>query len=183
MGGGLGIRYTDEQSAIRRRNMLALLGADARDLGCHLLIEPGRSIVAHRGRAPDARALHQGNARAKHFVIVDAAMNDFMRPALYGATHPITHVVTRTESRQNIEARRHRRPRLRNRRLSFCDSWPIGRSLPRRSSSRFGEPAPTASSHASNYNSRPRPAEVLVEGRRFRIIRKRESIADIMRGE
>ena len=87
-GGGLGIRYTSEQPP-EKAAWAAELARVVRPLGCHLLIEPGRSLVGPAGVLL-MRVLYTKQNRGKNFVIVDAAMNDFMRPALYDATHPIT---------------------------------------------------------------------------------------------
>ena len=88
IGGGLGVRYWKEQPlapAVYARAVAAMV----RPLGCHLLLEPGRSIVAPAGVLL-TRVLYTKRNRGKRFVIVDAAMNDFIRPALYDAVHPIT---------------------------------------------------------------------------------------------
>ncbi len=87
-GGGLGIRYTAEQPP-EMTAYAAELARAVRPLGCHLLIEPGRSLIGPAGVLL-MRVLYTKLNRGKTFVIVDGAMNDFMRPALYGATHPIT---------------------------------------------------------------------------------------------
>ncbi len=87
-GGGLGIRYTSEQPP-EKAAWAAELARVVRPLGCHLLIEPGRSLIGPAGVLL-MRVLYTKKNRGKDFVIVDAAMNDFMRPALYDATHPIT---------------------------------------------------------------------------------------------
>lgn len=178
MGGGLGVRYTTEQPPTYAAFARAL-ASRTRGLGCHLLIEPGRSIVAAAGVLL-MRVLYTKETRGKKFVIVDAAMNDFMRPALYGAVHPVTAVSAPG-----------RAGRLRNVAIVgpvcetgdvFHDAWPLppvteGDVLALWGAGAYG------TSMTSNYNSRPRPAEVLVEGSRFRVVRKRETIADMMRGE
>ena len=95
-GGGLGIRYATEEppdiSAYARA-----IAAVVRPLGCHLLLEPGRALVGPAGVLL-TRVLYTKRNRGKNFVVVDAAMNDFLRPALYGATHPVTSVVRRKPS-------------------------------------------------------------------------------------
>jgi diaminopimelate decarboxylase len=179
VGGGLGVRYTDERP-ITRLAWGSVLSAAVRRLRCHLLLEPGRSIVAPAGVLL-TRVLYTKRNRGKTFVIVDAAMNDLMRPALYGAVHPVT---SATKSRRG--SRRRERVDVVG---PVCESgdcfvrdWPLG---------------PVAAgdllviwvagaygfSLASNYNRRARPAEVLVEGNRFRVIRRRESREDMVRGE
>ncbi len=145
--------------------------------GCHLLIEPGRSLVGPAGVLL-MRVLYTKQTRGRTFVIVDGAMNDFMRPALYGATHPIT------------RARRSSGPLIRADIVGpvcesgdcFVQDWPLGKVAPGDVVVLWGAGA-YGFVEASNYNSRPRPAEVLVEGRKVRVVRRRESRADLVRGE
>ncbi|MGA8143219.1 MAG: diaminopimelate decarboxylase [Candidatus Acidiferrales bacterium] len=91
LGGGIGVRYTTE-SPIDFAEYARTLIRNVRPLGCRLLLEPGRAIVGPAGVLL-TRVLHLKRNREKTFVVVDAAMNDFIRPALYGAVHPVTHVV------------------------------------------------------------------------------------------
>ena len=175
-GGGLGIRYTVEQppdvTAYARE-----LSRAVRPLGCHLLIEPGRSLIGPAGVIL-MRVLYTKHNRGRTFVIVDAAMNDFMRPVLYGATHPIT------------RAHRGRGPLTRADIVGpvcesgdcFVQDWPLGKVASGDLLVLWGAGA-YGFVEASNYNSRPRPAEVLVTGQRFSVIRRRESLADLVRGE
>lgn len=175
-GGGLGVRYLDEKPPAVDEYAREIL-RNVRALGCHLLLEPGRSLVGPAGILL-TRVLYIKRNRGKTFVIVDAAMNDFMRPVLYGATHAIT------------PARR--RPRRMSRvdivgpvcetGDCFVRDWPLpavnsGDLLAIWGTGAYG------SVEASNYNSRPRPAEILVDARRFRVIRRRESRKDLLRGE
>jgi diaminopimelate decarboxylase len=177
IGGGLGVRYTTERPPSFAEYARAL-ASQTRGLGCHLLVEPGRSIVAAAGVLL-MRVLYTKETRGKLFVVTDTAMNDFMRPALYSAVHPITPVELR--------------PGGRTRKVAivgpvcetgdeFHDAWPLGDVKAGDVLALWGAGAYGASM-ASNYNSRPRPVEVLVEGKRFRVIRKRETRADLMRGE
>ncbi len=180
-GGGLGIRYANEKPVAARQYARALLAA-VRPTGCHLLLEPGRSIVGPAGVLL-TRVLLTKQSRGKRFVVVDAAMNDLMRPALYGATHPIT----------PAESPDHKSPNHKMERADivgpvcetgdrFLKDWPVGKVQPGDLLVIWGAGA-YGFALASNYNSRPRPAEVLVEGRRARLIRRRESAAELLRGE
>lgn len=178
IGGGLGVRYTSENPPAAREYARAL-AEETRGLGRHLLIEPGRRIVAQAGVLL-MRVLYTKETRGKIFVVADAAMNDFMRPALYSATHPITSVARHSSGKK-----------LRDVAIVgpvcetgdvFLDSWPLGEVRAGDLLALWGAGA-YGTSMTSNYNSRPRPAEVLVEGKKFRVIRKRETTADIMRGE
>lgn len=175
-GGGLGIRYTSEQPP-EKAAWAADLARVVRPLGCHLLIEPGRSLIGPAGVLL-THVLYTKKNRGKNFVIVDAAMNDFMRPALYDATHPITRAQRATGSlvRADIVG-------------PVCESgdcflqdWPLGAVEPDDVLVLWGAGA-YGTVQASNYNSRPRPAEILVEGSRMRLIRRRESRGDLVRGE
>lgn len=178
-GGGLGIRYVDERPFSAAQYAAAVTRAVA-PTGCHLLIEPGRYIVGPAGVLL-MRVLYTKSAPGKNFVIVDAAMNDFMRPALYGAAHPITPVVTRSGS----SARRIRADIVGpvcETGDCFLQDWQIEEPREGDLLTLWGAGA-YGFVESSNYNARPRPAEVLVEGSRFRIVRKRESRADLLRGE
>ena len=141
------------------------------------MIEPGRSIVGPAGVLL-TRVLYRKTERRKEFVIVDAAMNDLIRPALYRV--PSRDHAAAQDARPDIVARRGG-PGLRDRRLSGARP-------------RGGRRAPgdylavcTAGAYgfvqSSNYNSRPRAPEILVEGDQFRTIRARETYADLVRGE
>jgi diaminopimelate decarboxylase len=177
-GGGLGIRYASEQPPDISSYARAI-AAVIRPLGCHLLLEPGRALVGPAGVLL-TRVLYRKHNRGKNFVVVDAAMNDFLRPALYGAKHPVTSAV-------------HRNPSARTLRADVvgpvCETGDyIAQDLLLREMAPgdllvvWGTGAYGFVS-SSNYNSRPRGAEVLVEGNRFRVIRRRESRADLIRGE
>ncbi|HXC33192.1 MAG TPA: diaminopimelate decarboxylase [Verrucomicrobiae bacterium] len=175
-GGGLGVRYTSERPP-EKAAWAAQLARIVRPLGCHLLIEPGRSLIGAAGVLL-MRVLYTKQNRGKNFVIADAAMNDFMRPALYDATHPITHArrAAGALTRADVVG-------------PVCESgdcflrdWPLGNVATGDVLVLWGAGA-YGTVETSNYNSRPRPAEVLVEGNRVRLIRRRESRADLVRGE
>jgi diaminopimelate decarboxylase len=175
-GGGLGIRYTAEQPP-EKTAYAAELARAVRPLGCHLLIEPGRSLVGPAGVIL-MRVLYTKDNRGKTFVIVDAAMNDFMRPALYGALHP----VTRAHRGAGPLARADIVGPVCESGDCFVQDWPLGNVASGDLLVLWGTGA-YGFVETSNYNSRPRPAEILVTGRRFRVIRRRESRADLVRGE
>jgi diaminopimelate decarboxylase len=178
IGGGLGVRYTTENPPDARA-FAQVLAQETRGLGRHLLIEPGRRIVAQAGVLL-MRVLYTKETRGKTFVVTDAAMNDFVRPALYAATHPITRV-TKVSSQKRSKDVAIVGPVCETGDV-FLDSWPLGEVHSGDVLALWGAGAYGASM-TSNYNSRPRPVEVLVDGQKFRIIRKRETTADIMRGE
>lgn len=182
LGGGFGIRYAQERPPELARYAQAIVQA-VRPLGCRLLLEPGRALVGPAGVLL-TRVLYTKQIRGRNFVVVDAGMNDFQRPALYGARHPITPVARRGSDHSRRIARQ--RVDVVGPVCETGDSFvqdallePVqaGDLLVLWGAGAYGSVA------ASNYNSRPRPAEVLVEGRRFRIVRRRESRGDLIRGE
>jgi diaminopimelate decarboxylase len=175
-GGGLGIRYSSETPP-EKDAWAAELARIVRPTGCHLLIEPGRSLVGSAGVLL-MRVFYNKENRGKNFVIVDAAMNDFMRPALYDATHPITRA---TRSAGSL-ARADIVGPVCESGDCFLQDWPLGKVSPGDVLVLWGAGA-YGTAQASNYNSRTRPAEILVDGNRMRVIRRRESRADLVRGE
>jgi diaminopimelate decarboxylase len=181
-GGGLGIRYTSEQPP-EKSAWAAELARIARPLGCHLLIEPGRSLIGPAGVLL-TRVMYTKQNRGKNFVIVDAAMNDFMRPALYDATHPITRArrASGAATAGGARARADIVGPVCESGDRFLQDWPLGNVAPEDVLVLWGAGA-YGTAQTSNYNSRPRPVEILVEGKRTRVIRRRESRADLVRGE
>jgi diaminopimelate decarboxylase len=175
-GGGLGIRYTSEQPP-EKSAWVAELARVVRPLGCHLLIEPGRSLIGPAGVLL-MHVLYNKRNRGRNFVIVDAAMNDFMRPALYSATHPIT----RAQRTPGAHSRADIVGPVCESGDCFLQDWPLGEVVPEDVLVLWGAGA-YGTVQASNYNSRPRPAEILAEGNRMRLIRRRESRAELVRGE
>ena len=176
-GGGLGIRYSTEKTLDLSAYARAVAAA-VRPLGCHLLLEPGRLLVGPAGVLL-TRVLYTKRNRGKNFVVVDAAMNDFLRPALYGATHPVTGAVRRGSS---LRMRADVVGPVCETGDFFVQDWLLDAVAPGDLLVVWGTGAYGFVS-ASNYNSRPRPPEVLVERECFRIIRRRESCADLIRGE
>ncbi len=177
LGGGLGVGYEqgEESGSVAgygRRIREALAG---RDLA--LQLEPGRSIVGQAGVLL-TRALYRKQNGEKVFVIVDAAMNDLIRPALYEAHHEVLPVIDkpRGEILGDVVG-------------PICESGDFLARDRRMPDFQPGELLAVATAgaygfvQASNYNSRPRAAEVLVEDGRWRVIRERETYADLIRGE
>src|SRR6266852_1090126 len=176
-GGGLGVRYTNEK--IPPRQLYARMVARAvRPLGLHLLLEPGRTIIGPAGVLL-TRVLYVKENRGKTFVVVDSAMNDLMRPALYGAIHPITRV-TRESQNHFSQQRADIVGPVCETGDCFLHDWPLGKAkagdvLAIWTTGAYGM------SQTSNYNARYRPAEVLVHGSRYRVIRRREVQGDLLR--
>jgi diaminopimelate decarboxylase len=181
-GGGLGIPYTgsaDDDFASRAQHYAAALLEPLRQLDLHLLLEPGRSIIAPAG-ALITRVVYRKHNDGKQFVVVDAAMNDLLRPSLYNAYHEIVPVVLGNR-RDEIETVDVVGP--------VCESGDFlarGREIPLVEEGdllAILDAGAYGMSLASNYNTRPRAAEVLVDGKRARLIRKRETISDLLRAE
>lgn len=181
-GGGLGIAYEPSRgpefsswvATYARKVMSPLLG-----LNVHLLLEPGRSIVGPAGILLTS-VLYRKENGSKKFVVVDAAMNDLIRPALYGAYHEIVPVIASPDSSKTeivdivgpicetgdfFARERQLAAVAEGDLLAILDAGAYGIVL------------------ASNYNSRPRPAEVLVAGKSVKVIRKREKMSDLLRFE
>jgi len=178
LGGGLGIGYGAEQVAEPDDYVLALLDTLQRH-GSHyqrmkLLIEPGRAIVGNAGVLL-TRVLYLKHAAEKNFAVVDAAMSDLMRPALYDAWHDIAPLVQhngRTAQVYDVVG-------------PVCESGDF-LARDRRLALAPGDDLAIASSGAygftmsSNYNTRPRAAEVMVEGEKFHIVRRRETVGELL---
>ena len=176
LGGGVGVRYVTEQP-FQIDDYARTIAQQIRPLGCHLLLEPGRAIVGPAGVLL-TRVLYVKRNRGKLFIVVDAAMNDFIRPALYSAIHPITHVVWQPGGliRADIVGP------VCETGDCFLHDWPIDMPEPSEVLALWGAGA-YGFVQSSNYNSRPRPAEVLVSKNQFRLIRRRESAEELARGE
>lgn len=176
LGGGLGIRYRDEEPPLPAEQAAALMQR-LHGQPHEILIEPGRAIVGNAGiLVTRVELLKQGDE--KSFAVVDAAMNDLLRPALYSAWQAIIPVEPRTDG----ETRRYDVVG------PICETGDFlgkdrdlniqpGDLLAVRSAGAYGF------AMSSNYNSRPRAAEVMVDGERFHIVRRRETIADLYASE
>ncbi len=178
-GGGLGVRYWKEEPLAPAAYARAV-AAMVRPLSIHLLLEPGRPIVAPAGVLLTRVAYTKRN-RGKNFVIVDAAMNDFIRPSLYEAVHPMT-PARLDSSRSGVLGVADIAGPVCETGDCFLKDWPIGEVKSQELLVLWGAGA-YGFSQSSNYNGRPRSAEVLVEGNKFRVIRKRETRSDLVRGE
>jgi diaminopimelate decarboxylase len=176
LGGGLGIRYTEETPPDLEAYARTIM-QHISPLGCRLLLEPGRAIVGPAGVLL-TRVLYLKRNRDKIFIVLDAAMNDFIRPVLYDAIHPITPVVRRDKNlvRADIVGP------VCETGDCFLHDWPIELPQPGDLVAIWGTGA-YGFAQASNYNSRPRPAEILVNKGKFRVVRRRESLAGLVRGE
>ncbi len=183
-GGGLGIAYQQPGSEFAGQiaSYARAVADPLRGLNVHLLLEPGRAIVGPAGVLVTS-VLYRKQNDGKRFLVVDAAMNDLIRPALYGAYHEIVPVVQSKDKGVPVQqeivdvvgpvcesgdffARDRELPRVEEGDLlAILDAGAYGMVL------------------ASNYNTRPRPAEVLVSGRSVKIIRRREKMRELYSAE
>ncbi len=175
LGGGLGIRYQNE-SPPSIADYVATLCANTQTIKQKLLIEPGRSLVGNSGILL-TRVEYLKHTPAKNFAIVDAAMNDLMRPALYQAYHAILPVAQNSVDTRNYQVVG-----------PVCETGDFlghdrtlglaaGDLLAVMSAGAYGM------SMSSNYNTRPRAAEVMVDQEKMHVIRQRETLDQLVAGE
>ncbi|MFW2372787.1 MAG: diaminopimelate decarboxylase [Gammaproteobacteria bacterium] len=175
LGGGLGIRYKDENPPTPEQQMKALL-AKLGERDVEIFIEPGRAIAGNAGVLL-TQVLYLKHHEAKNFAIIDAAMNDLMRPALYSAWQGIEPVLPRQAEKHHYDLVG-----------PVCETGDFlgkdrelalqpGDILAVRSSGAYGF------SMSSNYNTRPRAVEIMVDGDRAQVIRQRETFEQLVEGE
>jgi diaminopimelate decarboxylase len=176
LGGGLGITYDQEQPP-HPREYAARLCEEMHGVDCTLILEPGRVIAGNAGILV-TRVIYIKEGTEKTFVTVDAAMNDLIRPSLYGSFQAIQPIVKKPgeeivadivgpicESGDFLAKERTIPPVKPNDLLAVMSAGAYGFTM------------------SSNYNSRPRVPEIMVKGAHFSIIRERERYEDLMRGE
>ena len=177
LGGGLGVAYQAGEPAPEIRAFVECLRARVRASGLRVMVEPGRSVVGPAGVLL-TRVLYRKKNGAKEFIVVDAAMNDLIRPSLYRAHHEIVPLRRNTlppvkadvvgpvcETGDFLARDREMANVMPGDYLAVCTAGAYGFVL------------------SSNYNSRPRAPEVLVEGGQWRVVRQREKLEDLVRGE
>jgi diaminopimelate decarboxylase len=180
IGGGLGIDYGKGETIVSPAEYGAAVRtalAPLTSTGVRLVVEPGRAIVGAAG-ALISRVLYRKHNDAKHFTIVDAAMNDLLRPALYNSHHPILPVrhPDRPTSTTDVVG-------------PICetgDFFARDRPLPALEAGELvaiGAAGAYGAAMSSNYNTRPRAAEVLVNGDKFAVIRSRETYEQLVANE
>ncbi len=176
IGGGLGITYKDE-TAPQPEELGKVLKEKLQGYSLKLLLEPGRSIAGNAGILV-TKVYYTKTTPAKNFVIIDAAMNDLIRPALYSSHHSIVEVCPKNRPEQTVDIVG-----------PVCESGDFlakDRLFPQVES---GEYLAVLSAGAygftmsSNYNSRPRAAEIMVDGKNVQCIRHRETYEDLIRLE
>jgi diaminopimelate decarboxylase len=176
LGGGLGITYSDEEPPHPRDYCRAITDAVG-PLGMKLIFEPGRVIVGNAGVMVTS-VLYRKLTRDKTFIVVDAGMNDLIRPSLYGAYHDIKSLKETGNSRETVDVVG-----------PICESGDFlakDRELPalaRGDMIAVMSAGAYGFTMASNYNSRTRPPEVLVDGEKYYVVLKRQSYEDLVAGE
>lgn len=176
IGGGMGISYRPGQRPLSPRAFAAAMVPALQKLGLSVIMEPGRYLVGNAGILV-CRVQYVKHAGHRTFLVVDAGMNDLVRPALYEAYHHVLPVV-------------HTARRLRADLVGpICESGDVLAADRRLPAVKEGDllAVMTAGAYgfsmASTYNSRPRPAEIMVDGRRSFVVRSRESVRDLVRLE
>ncbi len=180
LGGGVGITY-DSETPPHPHDYAKAIRNEINDIECTLILEPGRVIVGNAGilvTEVQYTKANRGGDVEKNFVIVDAAMNDLARPSLYGAYHTIQPVKERQgeaikvdivgpicETGDFLAKDREFSPVVQGDLLAVMSAGAYGFSM------------------SSNYNSRPRVAEVLVDGNQYALIRRRETVEQLIQGE
>jgi diaminopimelate decarboxylase len=173
MGGGLGVKYKDEQVISPRSYAEAMIKRLPK--GHTLILEPGRFMVAETGLLV-TRVIYVKKTSRKNFVIVDAGMNDLVRPAIYDAYHEIIPALKREGTAHNCDVVG-----------PICESSDCFAKDRKMSPVEEGDFVAILTAGAygysmsSNYNMRPRPAEAVIEGGKWKIIRSRETIEDILK--
>lgn len=177
IGGGLGVSQHLYDRAPKISEFVQAICALTAGHNLRIVVEPGRSIVAEAGVLV-TRVLYRKQSGAKHFIVVDAAMNDLIRPSLYQAHHE---VLPLRETSSHVVAD------LVGPVCETGDFFALDRKLPNAQPGDFLAIATAGAygfAQASNYNGRPRPAEALIESDgSYRVIRARETYADLLRGE
>ena len=178
VGGGLGVRYREGEQALPAADYVAEVRSALHGFKGRILLEPGRYLVAEAGVLL-TRVLLTKHGEQRDFLVLDAAMNDLLRPSLYDAWHDIERIgdnAGRPAVAYDVVG-------------PVCetgDTFALGRPLPRcdagdlvaiRGAGAYG------ASMASTYNSRPLPAEVLVDGGRYAMVRRRQSFDEMIAGE
>jgi diaminopimelate decarboxylase len=189
MGGGFGIHYR-KQEALPAEAFAQVIVPAVKQLGCRLILEPGRFIVGNAGILV-SRVIYTKDSGGKHFIIQDAAMNDLIRPTLYDSFHRIWPIAPAAGFPTPPEDYEAEIPGTIKSDVvgPVCESGDFLAKDRRLPPVERGDLLATFSAGAygmamsSNYNGRPRAAEVLVDGATCRLIRRRETFEDLVRAE
>ena len=175
LGGGMGITYTDKNKKLNYSKYNEAIVKFLKRHKVKIIFEPGRSIIGNTGTLV-TRVIYIKNSDRKKFIILDAAMNDLMRPALYGAFHRTLPVIKSNKTSKKpyefvgpicestdkfITLKKFQELKEKDL-VAICDVGAYGMSL------------------SSNYNLRPKPVELLIQGSKIKVIRKRQKLKDII---
>ncbi|MBT3827003.1 MAG: diaminopimelate decarboxylase [Nitrosomonadales bacterium] len=175
IGGGIGVSYEDEKT-IAFNEYAKVVATLTKDRDIKILLEPGRAIMADAGVIM-TKVEYVKKDQVKNFAIIDAAMNDLMRPSLYGAFHKILNVSDTTEKKLNFDIVG-----------PICETGDfIGKdrmmSIEPNNILVILDAGAYAMSMSSNYNSRPRLYELMIDKDKIHVIREKESFDDLIKGE
>ncbi|MBT6795528.1 diaminopimelate decarboxylase [bacterium] len=177
IGGGLGIKYKEDDAPPTKADFSSKIIKIMKNINCNLILEPGRSLVGNAGYLI-TKVVYEKKSNKKNFLIVDAGMNDILRPSLYGAYHKISKSIPSSDNKKIYDIVG-----------PICETGDVlsydaalndiklGENLVIHSAGAYG------SVMSSNYNSRPKVPEVLVSGKNANIIRKKETIDQILQNE
>ena len=175
LGGGMGISYNSKTKKLNYRKYNIVINKFLKNNNYKIIFEPGRSIIGNTG-VLISKIIYIKKAQYKDFIILDSAMNDLMRPALYGANHQIIPVIKRVgiskktyefvgpicESTDKFLTSKNFQKLREKDLIIICDVGAYGMSL------------------SSNYNVRPKPIEILIKGSKINVIKKRQKLADLI---
>ena len=175
LGGGMGISYKNNDKKLNYKKYNQLIKKFLKQNKSKIIFEPGRSIIGNTGILI-SKIIYIKKSGKKKFVIIDAAMNDLMRPALYGANHKVLPVIKINKKKNNtyeivgpICETTDKFTTIKNSQefkekdfVAICDVGAYGMSL------------------SSNYNVRPKPVELLIKGSQIKVIRKRQNHKDLI---
>ena len=175
LGGGMGISYNDQEKKLDYKKYCIAINKFLNEYNSKIIFEPGRSIIGNTGTLI-SKIIYIEKSEKKNFIILDAAMNDLMRPALYGAVHKIMPALKKTkilkknhefvgpicESTDSFLNLKKFQDLKENEIIVICDVGAYGMSL------------------GSNYNLRPKPIELMINGSKIKIIKKRQKYLDFI---
>ena len=175
LGGGMGISYNNQEKKLDYKKYCIAINKFLNEYNSKIIFEPGRSIIGNTGTLI-SKIIYIKKSEKKNFIILDAAMNDLMRPALYGAVHKIMPALKKTkilkknhefvgpicESTDSFLNLKKFQDLKENEIIVICDVGAYGMSL------------------GSNYNLRPKPIELMIKGSKIKIIKKRQKYLDFI---
>ncbi|HLT45479.1 MAG TPA: diaminopimelate decarboxylase, partial [Luteimonas sp.] len=178
VGGGLGVRYREGEQPLDPVDYVAEIRAALQGFQGRIVLEPGRYLVAEAGVLL-TRVLRVKQGEQRNFLVLDAAMNDLLRPSLYDAWHDILRLGD-NGGRETVAYD------VVGPVCETGDTFAVGRPLPRCEAGdlvAIGATGAYGASMASTYNSRPLAAEVLVDGGRYAVVRRRQTYDEMIAGE